>query len=161
MLMDREGKILVTEPIEAGLDLGDRDLKRADFRHVTADGLYCAGADLEEADFSHCDLYWLDMYDANCTGASFRHAKLEGVNFKSACLQRADFSFAVVTHDRLGGPSTFAHANLEGARFEGALLSGTEYDEDTVFPENFDPASYGMVHAIRVDDLLEPPCRGK
>jgi len=161
MLMNREGKILVAEPIEDGFDLGDKDLRRADFRNVTADGLYCAGSDLEEADFSHSDLYWLDMYGANCAGASFRSAKLEGVDSKSACLQRADFSYAVVTHDRLGVPSTFVHANLEGARFEGALLSGTEYDDNTIFPEGFDPASYGMVRTIRVDDLLEPPCRGK
>src|SRR5690348_11154833 len=115
MLMSMDGKVLVATPIEDIHDLSDRDLKRADFRHVTAEGLYCAGADLREADFSDCDLYWLDMYAADGRDASFRRAKLQGVNFKSACLQRVDFSHAVVTNDNLGGPSTFAHADLEGA----------------------------------------------
>lgn len=162
MLMSIDGKVLVSGSMDAGLDLGDRDLRRADFRRVTAEGLYCAGADLREADFSGCDLYWLDLYMADCTDACFRSAKLEGVNFASACLRRADFSNAVVKHDNLGGPSTFAHANLEGATFEGAFLVGTEYDDETIFPLGFDPLSYGMVLVKRADDsLIVPPCEEK
>jgi uncharacterized protein YjbI with pentapeptide repeats len=160
VLKSVDGKVLVSSPINDGLDLSDHDLRRADFHQVTADGLNCAGADLREADFSDCDLYWLDMYTADCTGASFRRSKLEGVNFKSACLQRADFSYAIITHDNLGGPSTFAHSNLDGASFEGASLVGTEYDEGTIFPAGFDPISYGMVLVRRADDsLVEPPCK--
>lgn len=162
MLKSIDGEILVSTPLEDGLDLGDRDLRKADFRHVTVEALYCAGANLREADFSDSDLYWLDMYMADCTNACFRGAKLAGVNFASACLQRADFSYALVKNDNLGGPSTFAHANLEGANFEGAFLVGTEYDEETIFPMGFDPLSYGMVLAKRADDsLVAPPCKEK
>jgi uncharacterized protein YjbI with pentapeptide repeats len=155
--MSLDGKVLVSGPITDGLDLGDQNLRRADFRRIAADGLYCAGADLREADFSDCDLYWPDMYMADCADACFQRAKLEGANFKSTCLQRADLSYAIVKHDNLGVPSTFAHANLEGANLEGALLIGTEYDEETVFPLGFDPISRGMVLVRRADDLLVKP----
>ena len=162
MLRSIDGKVLGPSPIQADFNLSDRDLRRADFRQITAEGLYCAGSDLREADFSDCDLYWLDMYTADCADACFRRAKLEGASFQSACLQRVDFSYAIIKHDNLGGASTFAHANLEGANFEGALLVGTEYDDATIFPAGFDPVSYGMVLNNRGhDSLVEPPCKEK
>lgn len=162
MLVSKDGKVLVSSPINHRCDLSGRDLRRGDFRQITSEGLYCAGANLREADFFGCDLYWLDLYEADCTAACFQRAKLKGANFKSTCLLGADFSYAIITHDNLDRPSTFAHSNLEGANFEGALLVGTEYDDETVFPADFDPIRNGMVLNNRAhDSLVEPPCKEK
>jgi len=159
MLMNLEQKVLVPSADFNKYYLMNHDLRRADFRRITAEGLYCAGADLREANFSYSNMYWLDLYVANCTDAVFRYAKLQRVNFKSACLQRADFSYAVITHDDMHSPSTFAHANLAGANFQGATLIGTEYDSKTVFPKGFDPVQHGMCLVKHEDQFLSnPPC---
>jgi uncharacterized protein YjbI with pentapeptide repeats len=160
MLKNLEGKMLVDTADFDKHDLSERDLRRADFRRISAMGLTCIGANLQDADFSYCSLYWLDMYVADCTGAIFRHAKLQGVNFASTCLQRADFSFALITHDNLGAPSTFVHADLTGANLEGADLSGTEYDTGTIFPVDFDPNEHGMILVRETDEsLVQAPCK--
>lgn len=159
MLMNLEHQVLVPSADFNKYYLMNRDLRRADFRRITAEGLYCAGADLREADFSYANMYWLDLYTADCTKAIFRLAKLQRANFKSACLQYADFSYAVITHDDMNFPSSFAHANLAGAIFKGATLTGTEYDSKTVFPKGFDPVRHGMCRVKHEDEFLSnPPC---
>ena len=160
MLTNLDGGVLVPETIRDGLDLGDRDLRRANFIRVVAAALELSGSDLRGSDFSDSDLYWADFYSSDCSKASFRNAVLQGANFKSACLRNADFSGATISPDQLGKPSSFAHADLTGAILDGANMTGTHYDLETLWPEGFVPEERGLILTDKHEDfLVKPICR--
>jgi uncharacterized protein YjbI with pentapeptide repeats len=160
VLTNLDGGVLMPEAIRDGLDLGDRDLRRANFSRVVAAALELSGSDLRGSDFSDSDLYWADFFSSDCSKASFRNAVLQGANFKSACLRHADFSGATIGPDQLGKPSSFAHADLTGAILDGASMSGTHYDPKTMWPEGFNPREHGLILTEKYEDwLVEPVCR--
>src|SRR4029077_5930281 len=76
----------------------------------------------------------------NCkfTSASLQNAKLTGY------FSGADFTDA-----------DFRGANLRGATFAGVTWKGAVYDDDTAFPEGFEPGAAGMVF-IRPDAKPKP-----
>jgi uncharacterized protein YjbI with pentapeptide repeats len=159
MLLDKFGRILYSDTLQDGVDLGDRSLRGAIFKGAALHGLELSGSDLRGSDFTDCNLYWLDLFNANCNDCLFNGAVLEGANLKSACFRNADFSGATICADRLGKASSLAHADLTGAKLANAVLEGTEYDVMTIFPADFDPKKHGMLLVQVVDDwLLVPEC---
>ena len=159
MLTNLDGEILLAETIRDGHDLGDRDLRRANFVGIAASALELSGSDLREADFSNSTLYWVDLFGADCSDASFRNSNLQGANLKSACFRRANFSGATISYDNLGKASSFAHADLTEAILDSVQMSGTLYDAKTIWPVGFNPLEHGLIWTETGDDwVLDPIC---
>ena len=84
------------------------------------------------------------MEGANLRGSILRRTQLRNANLKKANLENVELELAGLEN-----------ANFQGANFQGAKLEqiffnhntkwqGAIYDEETVFPEGFDPVAKGM-----------------
>jgi hypothetical protein len=82
-------------------------------------------------------------------GAELTWADLEGANLQGANLRKADLSNANLSGADLSGADLFG-ANLSGAWLSGANLSGAWLseavaDENTTWPDGFDPEAPNLV----------------
>ncbi len=91
-------------------------------------------ADLQRANLSGVNLQGAFLLEANLQGADLQRANLAGVN-----LQGADLSWAGLLRADL------QRANLSGANLAEADLHGAVADEDTAWPEGFDPVAAGVI----------------
>ena len=131
-------------------------------------GADLTGADLTGAQLNSADLSRAILQTANLTGASLHGADLQGAMLKGAILQGADMRRA----DARGADLSWANlaeadlrgANLSGVELDETLLRGARYDDGTVFPRTFDPATARMLGGegggsggrARVTSLPEP-----
>ncbi len=106
-----------------GAELGEADLEGAKLRGTDLSYADLRGAKLRAANLRGADLSYTDLGEANLCEADLRGANLIGANLIGA---------------RLRG------ANLMGADLIGARLRTSYYDENTLFPDGFDPVSAGM-----------------
>jgi len=60
-------------------------------------------------------------------------------------LTNASLKNANLSRDNVGGFTQLQGANLTGANVSGTNFEGAEYDDETVFPESFDPKKHKMV----------------
>ena len=155
-------------------DARNADLSGRDLRGVFLAG--CSGITFENAVLNDADLRGSCI--VRC-GINFRNATLQRVDFRYAAVEVADFSGADLRGANLDGAhlweADFTRADLRGASLGlvwagrtsmcetnlcGADLSQAElhhtvnfenavYDHTTVWPDGFDPASFGAV-------LLDP-----
>lgn len=141
-------------------NLIDADLFQADLREADLSDAYLHSADLREADLSDADLSgtWLsgaDLRKAPLRGAvlsggflfraDLREAKLSMADLRWAWLEKADLREASLydvdlRESHLNG-ADLSGANLHGAKLSGADLSGCKHDDDTVWPDDFDPST--------------------
>ena len=143
-IRDLDGKILY-EGSEAA-DFSLLDLRRANFSKCELDAVHdLSDTNLRGADFTGADLYWTFMYRSNCEGSTFRGARLAGVVLEEANLRGVDFRDAYLSYDNLGGATSVKDSDMTGAQLDGADLNGCRYNAQTVFPEGFNPDSFGMV----------------
>ena len=156
----------------SGKDFSNATLNRADFSDATLKGTNFntaslknatfKGANIEGASFSAADLTGADMR-GTAGSAGFTKANVTGANFEKAtfsgggCKCRGTNFKGCIIHSGIG-PDDFGKANFCGANLRGADLSSKEfifkgaiYDDDTAFPEGFDPKAAGMVLA-KADD---------
>ena len=108
----------------------------AEYEIVTTADL--SGANLIEANLSGADLSGTDLIEANLSGANLR-----GANLARACLRGANLKGANLEGAYLRG-ADLQEANLTGANLEGANLEGAKANEDTTWPEGFDPEAAGV-----------------
>jgi uncharacterized protein YjbI with pentapeptide repeats len=130
----------------AGLDLSEADLKGADLADADL-----TRADLTDADLSLVDLTGADLTGAHLTRADLVHADLTGANLEAADLTRADLTDADLPHANLLDANLTAadltDADLTDADVtradltEAIVESGVMWDDDTVWPEGFEPPS--------------------
>lgn len=81
-----------------------------------------------------------DLSETNCEGIKFLGTTLDEVNFTKANLMNAVFGKSNIgIYTKIYG-ANFTDAILEGAKFDGTL-----YDEETIFPKNFNPEKNGLV----------------
>ena len=67
-----------------------------------------------------------------------------GANLRRADLRRADLKGASLADANLY-LANLEGANLEGANLTGANLEGAKADEDTTWPQGFDPKAAGVI----------------
>lgn len=102
-------------------------LRRAQLFAATLSHSRLIGANLE-----HADLRSAYLTSANLENARLREAKLDRANLIDARLDEADLT-----------STSLAGADLSGASLVGARLDGARYDEETTWPEGFDPVAHG------------------
>ena len=136
-------------------------LRRADFRaaHFTnTDFTLCHG---EEGIFSVGQYTEACFKNAFLKGAMFNGSGLSNTNFQNADLRGVNFNIANMEFTYLDGAdvdgASFQKTHLENARLcnvdlskskflDTAFLEKAKYDENTIFPCNFNPNRYGMVY---------------
>jgi len=121
-------------------DPGDSSIEEVDFN----------GSNLFEANFSKVVFESVSFEKTNLEKANFKEAVFACVEFYGANLQGAQFQGSIAEEAQFG-KTNLSNADLSDADFEGAFylseatLSGAKYNSNTVFPEDFDPESHGMV----------------
>ena len=100
-------------------------------------------ANLEVADLRQANLSKADLSGARLCGTDLTEAKLS-----NAILAEADLSNTTLSHANLTG-ANLHHADLRGASLGTANLDNADlvaamYNNDTIFPVDFDPEAAGM-----------------
>ncbi len=151
-----------------GKDFSGASLDGADFSEATFDHTNLTNASARKADFKGANFVWLTAPNANFSGADFREttfvgyfegadfsdANFEGVVMKNAGLFGAKFRGANLQRTKgwsVSREADFSRADVRGANFRGVAASamprfrGAIYDEETAWPEGFDPKAAGAI----------------
>lgn len=136
--------------------LGEAYLERASLQHTFLVAAHLAGAQLAEANMQGTHLLGANLSGANLANAHLEEAQMQWASFLTANLSGAHLIGANMVGSELQS-ANLAGANLCGANLEDAHLAwvrlrGARYNEQTRWPENFDPPGAG---AIRVEDKVE------
>ena len=137
-------------------------------------GLISEGLISEKADLRGTDLYRAYLGGADLTGADLRGtnlsqaylggADLTGVLLRKANLYLANLTEAGLTGAYLGGANRtrayyrgveIIRAEIIGAEIIGANITEAKYDDETIFPEGFDPVEFGM-RKVSEDEPQDP-----
>ena len=141
-----------------GANFSDAVLKGATFWGASLKNANFKGADITGVNFTHADMTGADLRETTGQfGSSYTdlsNANLEGITltvgftskFRGANLKKCKFTLNI------------SYCDLSGADLRGANLRGTQilagvrwrnaiYDEDTAFPEGFDPKAEGAILA--------------
>ena len=96
---------------------------------------------------------WLE--GGRLAGASLRRARLEWANLSFADLRKANLEYASLNDSTLDGAdltgtnlrnTDLRWTSLRGAKLAEADLTGALYDDNTVWPDGFDPKARGARH---------------
>jgi hypothetical protein len=160
--------------VQAAMTVLGRRLRVPDNEQLELSRVKLLHADLREANLIHADLHYSDLSGSNLVGADLHLADLTGIRLPAAVLlganlYQADLRTALLWHAQLedadlraadlaGADLSGAHlqrAHLEQADLRGTDLSGTDLasvdldgavaDPTTIWPEQFDPRSAGVI----------------
>lgn len=117
-------------------------------------GLDMKGQDLSGGNLVYRNLRGSDFSDTVLLGASLQGCDLRAANFSGATLGRTTFYEADVRGADFSNSNIdncyFLQARLEGANFDSATIKDSDmratYDDDTVWPDAFNPEAQGAVH---------------
>ena len=135
-------------------DLQGAFLQRANLQEADLQKAFLSLTDLQEADLQKADLISAKLQGANLISANLKWAKLQGANLQgadliSANLKGADLKGADLISANLKGANLISanliSADLQGANLQGANLQGAKYDDNTTFPDDFNPKKHGMI----------------
>ena len=143
----------------------DTKAPRADFSgakltssHFERSELYQAslqGADLSSATIRNSDMTKAVLNQADLTGINLFDVTLNSAKLIQANLSKATLTDATLTNANLTG-ANLTDTTIDRGDFRGAQLiditvnantklNGSIYDDNTQFPDNFDPKAYGMI----------------
>jgi uncharacterized protein YjbI with pentapeptide repeats len=91
----------------------------------------------------------------NLQAANFEDATLEGVDFSGAYLmgancQNASFKNVYLVKTKMEGAYLMGANLLEVVNYSGAIFKGAMYDDNTIFPEYFNPEENEMIYINRL-----------
>ncbi|ANI91255.1 Uncharacterized protein in mobD 3'region [Dietzia timorensis] len=136
------------------VDLSGAALTSADLSGANLIGANLSGANLIGADLSGANLLNADLSGARLLIADLSGARLMSADLSGARLKRADLVGARLVRANLIGAdlsdARLKRADLSGARLSDAgsfvaELTSAQYDENTKFPDGFDPDNAGMI----------------
>jgi hypothetical protein len=106
------------------------------------------GLDMSESDLSNADLSDMDMSGSNMPGSNMSGSNMSGSNMSGSNMSGSDMSGSDMSGSDMSG-SNMSGADLSGADLSGADLSGAnlsgaggkgvKWDENTIWPEGFNP----------------------
>ena len=140
-----------------GADFSEAVVKRCDFKKAVLRNASFRGADIQNASFSEADLTGADLREivgmAYLQFTIFNEANMEGVDMSnSGSVYGCKFRGANLRKTKGWGSvqaCDFSNADLRGANFRGMQANplprfrNAIYDEDTTWPDNFDPKEAG------------------
>lgn len=132
--------MLAIERDAEGIHLDGRDLTEAYLVRRQFARASLRGADLRRAVLYRTVLSGADLSRADLRGADAGRLVLDGANLFRARLEGADLGYADLRGARLSGARGVASAKLTGA----------VYDEDTTWPDRFNPSAAGATHICTV-----------
>jgi uncharacterized protein YjbI with pentapeptide repeats len=110
-----------------------------DFSDAVLDGVNWTGVWLERGTLTRTSLKHARLECVNLSHADLRSAILDRVSLNDSTLDNADLTGALLRR------SDLRRASLRGANLTGADLTGAWYNDDTVWPDGFDPVGRGAV----------------
>ena len=124
--------------------LTDGSLHRADLIKADLRGADLIHADLRGANLIKADLRGANLSGATLSGATLSQAYLNGAklvraNLSGATLIQADLSYTKLVRAKL------VRADLSRADLSEADLSKAKYDDNTKWPDGFDPVAAGAI----------------
>jgi uncharacterized protein YjbI with pentapeptide repeats len=143
-IKDTHGNVLFSYENEFR-DLSDLDLTGANLSGVVAEGLICMDAKFVNANLEKANLYMMMACYSDFTNANLAKSDLRGANCKGVIFQKTLLRNANLGKDNMGGTVRLQGTNLENADIDGVIWQETEYDENTIFPNGFNPKNYGMI----------------
>ena len=111
-----------------GIDLFERNLRFARFRHARLEGANLGHAQLQGADFRYAQLRNADLVEAGLQRVWFAHARMQGANLSKAQLQGAILYAARLQEANLRN-AKLQRAELRLARLQGAILRDAQLHE--------------------------------
>ena len=139
-------------------NLSRANLSGANLSEVYLSGANLIGADLSEAKLVGARLYEVNLGASNLSGADLSEAHLSKANLNGANLSGADLSKANLSRANLSG-ANLRGANLNKTVLRGAKLRdveglmeadlvGAKYNDETEFPDDFNPQAYRMTKGL-------------
>ncbi|MCB2090299.1 MAG: pentapeptide repeat-containing protein [Alphaproteobacteria bacterium] len=120
-----------------------------DFINLNMDEINYTAAWLPNSNMSGSSLRMTDFSASNLMGVNFTRADLTGAVLYDALLDNADF-----TRTNLYG-ADLRWARLTGAKLKRTNLENALYDDNTVWPKDFDPTKSGAYYVASKDTDLE------
>lgn len=119
---------------------------RIDLRHTHLTRSKLLFVDLSDSELSNANLaeayiVKADLRRASLKGADLAGAKLIGTDLRDSDVRGTRFR-GIDTHALTIGEAVRGRVNAE---FTNVNLSGAKYDEETIWPDGFDPKKYGAV----------------
>jgi uncharacterized protein YjbI with pentapeptide repeats len=134
-----------------GANFENCSLKKTIFKDANLDTAFFSNANASDADFSGAT-GTITVMEGNFTGAIFENKELPGLTLyfnARNILRGANLKKCKITN--LGIECDLSGADLRGANLRGARISSSVifkkaiYDEDTTWPDGFDPVAKGAV----------------
>lgn len=141
---DGEGNVIATSNPPDSRIFDNSTIQNAALTKLELESISFEGANIENSDFSGSDLYGATFRQAKCDSCKFVDADMRSSSVFDAVFRNSDMRGASFALDNTGCPVLlvgvdFSNSNLDGADFTGAI-----YDDTTIFPDGFDPASRGL-----------------
>jgi len=170
---DLKGKDFTTTDLK-GANFSEAVLKDCNFMNANLPGANFHGADVG-AQFAGANAQGCDFSGAKLSlfafRADFSKCNLEGADMSQVSLLTNKFREANLKNTKGWGQATgcdFSNANLQGANLRGMTwlstdqvprFHGATYDDDTTWPEGFDPKAAGAIlkAAEKKDDSAPKP----
>ena len=129
-------EMLIRDPFLAGMEI---------------EGISFQDATLGNGDFTNADLYGANLYGSTFESCSFVNSDLRWSTLFEARFHNCNMRGARFGKSELGGPTWVMQVDFSGSNLDDADFTGAVYDDETVFPEGFDPTGRGLVHRDTAD----------
>ena len=134
--------------IKSSMESSDNEHLRQELERVNETIKAMTGLDMSESDLSNTDLSDMDMSGSNMPGSNMSGSNMSGSNMSGSNMSGSDMSGSDMSGSDMSG-SNMSGADLSGADLSGADLSGADlsgaggkgvkWDENTIWPEGFNP----------------------
>ena len=126
-------------PFEVGSTPAADGIKTANLAGADLSGMYLWGVRFAYANLQGANLQFSTLYSAELTFADLRDANLKNAVLCETLLKGSNLSNADLTGSNL------IDANLERSLLSGTIINNTLYSKKTVWPEGYEPKSYGAI----------------
>ena len=128
-----------------GANLEDTNLQGANLEDTNLEDVNLVDAILESVNLAGANLWGVKLRGANLINANLKDAKLWRANLQGAKLWGANLQGSDLTDVNLWGADLIS-ANLRGANLESFYSGKPIYNDDTMFPDDYNADQAGFVH---------------
>lgn len=116
----------------SNLSLSDKNLRQADFSGCNMQYMDLAFTNFQEATLYACDLSFSNLIHTNFVRSDLRGTRIESANLAGADLERADLRGGALTADGSYAqpqPVNFRGANMTGAKLIGSMANNADFSD--------------------------------